>query len=463
MMSTTKQNNPNIDFGFHAVIPRIVRTHYPELSPLQKWFYACLKDLCGDHGTCYRTVRVLSQETGLSTGMVSESIPALHKAGLIHAEKKRRTSGGKEVWHITIVDIWKANGEAHPTKRSQNEQECSQNEQTQVNVHHMNKNVHTVNDNTPECSPHEQECSHSETEVITLSNNNIEAITVKQESVIVATANADVVTTAHTSLSEKKEEQEIPPSTPTEEQGVTPSTKKGNAARRSPASGKNKRSKKNETADLLALSEIPAPQKPDPATHPYNVELFMKLADYYRGCELAESPNPNSRYQKALKAAIAFVQRKTPFEHVDKLFCFMTGRGAEIGLPDLIDKRWIEGGYNTDLWTVEGNFTNKWLECQRMEQLLRGIASKGGQPKAPGSSMSHDEAMQLVADVLEQTKQAGYSKISATAYAQDGVWMIRVVWEDGSPIHGIKSREMWNKVFKDNVEMDLEDQMKGAK
>ena len=159
-----KQRNPDVDFGFHATIPRMVRTEYKKLTPTQKWLYVCLKDLCGEDGTCYRTLRVLSEETGISTGMLSESITELHTAGLIHAEKKKRSSGGKEVWHITIVDIWKANGERHPTKRSPREQERSQNEQTSENVHTANDNVHYVNEPPTECSPGEQECSLCETE-----------------------------------------------------------------------------------------------------------------------------------------------------------------------------------------------------------------------------------------------------------------------------------------------------------
>jgi len=168
----SKIKNPEVDFGFHIVIPRIVRTGeaYKDLSPTQRWLYACLKDLCGDHGTCYRSLRALADETGISIGMLSESIRKLHDCKLIHAEKKRRTTGGKEVWHITIIDVWQANALAHPTKRSQNEQ-TPQNE----NVH--TANVHTVNNNSRECSPAEQECSHSETEVITVSNTITEAIT----------------------------------------------------------------------------------------------------------------------------------------------------------------------------------------------------------------------------------------------------------------------------------------------
>lgn len=157
-MTTTA--NPTVDFGFFAAVPRIVRTgeQYKHLTHTHKWLYTCLKDLCGDHGTCYRALRTLSDETDISTGMLSEGIQELHKAGLIHAEKKKRASGGKEVWHITITDIWQANGKEHPSKK------CSQDEQTIENVHIVNDNVQYVNKTTGECSHTEQECSFCETE-----------------------------------------------------------------------------------------------------------------------------------------------------------------------------------------------------------------------------------------------------------------------------------------------------------
>src|SRR5258708_6396313 len=147
-----QKRNPDIDFGFHATIPRMVRTAYDKLTPMQKWLYVCLKDLCGEHGTCYRTVKVLSAETNIAPGMISESIPLLHAQRLFHTLKKRRSSGGKEVWHITIVDIWDANGKLHPTKRSLSEQ--------------TTENVHSENDQGKERSASEQERSLSETEEV---------------------------------------------------------------------------------------------------------------------------------------------------------------------------------------------------------------------------------------------------------------------------------------------------------
>ena len=139
--------NPKQDWGYYATTPRLVRTGYKQLTPTQKWLYVCLKDLCGDHGTCFRTLESLSEETDLSTGMLSESIQVLHQAGLIHAEKKKRHEKGWPVWHISIVDIWGANAKEHPTKHSPCETNGSQNEENSENVHNVNETVHNVNEN----------------------------------------------------------------------------------------------------------------------------------------------------------------------------------------------------------------------------------------------------------------------------------------------------------------------------
>lgn len=164
------------DRGFFSSVPRIIRTGYQNLSATAKWIYVCLKDLCGENGTCYRTLRTLAQEIGVSHGVVSETIKILKEAGLITAEKKQRPGQTtKGMWHICIVNIWKLNGETHPTRKcSPPEQraigECSSHEHsipeekyTPKNVHSANKNVHNTNIPLLECSPHEQECSQNGT------------------------------------------------------------------------------------------------------------------------------------------------------------------------------------------------------------------------------------------------------------------------------------------------------------
>lgn len=145
-----KNQEPKPNFGFYAVVPRIVRTQYKKLSHAEKWLYVCLKDLCGDKGTCFRTLRALSEETDVSTGSLSKMIPNLHKHGLIHAEKKRRTESGKEVWHITIADVWAENAKA-----------CSKNEQSTSEVVQIpNNDVQKMNDKSEDGSKNERDCSN---------------------------------------------------------------------------------------------------------------------------------------------------------------------------------------------------------------------------------------------------------------------------------------------------------------
>ncbi len=208
------KKNPAIDFGFHIVLPRIVRTGYKQLSHTQKWVYVCLKDLCGDTGTCYRSLRVLATETDVSIGLLSLSIRALHQAGLIHAEKRKRGDFGKEVWHITIVDIWQTNAQVHPTRQTpgpefvQNMNDvpevCSESEQSSEFVQNLNNVVQNMNKVSGVCSESEQRCSkyerypekkealappserpreiRSEEEVITIKKEqNLKARTIKQE------------------------------------------------------------------------------------------------------------------------------------------------------------------------------------------------------------------------------------------------------------------------------------------
>jgi DNA-binding transcriptional regulator GbsR (MarR family) len=183
---TTGKQNPKVEWGYYAMTPRIVRTQYKQLSHTEKWLYVCLKDLCGDRGTCYRTLKVLSQETDLSTGNLSTGIRNLHAAGLIHAEKKRRSNNptAKEVWHITIVDIWQANVE-----------ECSNFERPDDNVQNLNDNVQELNHNVQnmnEPSPERSKFEAKRSNFVDRSNNteeeHSEERTIEEDSCDSATA-----------------------------------------------------------------------------------------------------------------------------------------------------------------------------------------------------------------------------------------------------------------------------------
>lgn len=144
--------------GF-ARMPRIIRKSYKHLTKLQKLLYIYLRDLCGESGVCYRSLRTLADETDFSIGYLSENIPILasEEVGLIKAHKQKRNNQKWEVWHIYIVDIWDLN-----TKFIESEK-CSHDEQMedQTGVHDVNsshceqidsKSVHHVNQIEEKCS-----------------------------------------------------------------------------------------------------------------------------------------------------------------------------------------------------------------------------------------------------------------------------------------------------------------------
>ena len=201
---------------------------------------------------------------------------------------------------------------------------------------------------------------------------------------ITDTAHADVSTSQESFSENKVEEKMRTPETGNQEQESGHPAVKETRRRRN--TGKSKQSKKNEIKALLTASEIAAPKKPDPATHPYNGELFMELADYYRGSPLPESNQPNSLYMQAVNAAASLVQRKARFEDVDKVFRFL------LGLDEVKDLKWIEKGYNTDLWIVARHLTNKCLEYQRLEQSTRGgKPTQDRLPPTSGNTITHGQ------------------------------------------------------------------------
>jgi len=115
--------------------------------------------------------------------MLSESIYALRGVGLITAEKKRRPDRptAKEVWHISIINIWKTNGEQHPVKKcSPSEQSVSSSEQSSQNVHTVSDDVHTVNKTTRNRSRGESKRSPRETEEENSKYNHSKEISVEE-------------------------------------------------------------------------------------------------------------------------------------------------------------------------------------------------------------------------------------------------------------------------------------------
>ncbi len=126
----------------YARMPRVIRKGYQQLTKLQKLLYIYLRDLCGEDGVCYRSLRALSKETDFSVGYLSTNIPVLHNEDLIHASMRKHHGTGWEIWHISIVDIWEKNAAFIQAEK----EKCSQDEQSDLeSVHAMNKNVHHMN------------------------------------------------------------------------------------------------------------------------------------------------------------------------------------------------------------------------------------------------------------------------------------------------------------------------------
>jgi len=95
--------------GF-AQVPRLItRGTYKTLSLIEKGLYTCLKDICGDAGECFYTLRSLAKEINTSISTLSRYIPRLVKAGLIIAQKKIQAKNKHEVYHIAVVNIWQEN------------------------------------------------------------------------------------------------------------------------------------------------------------------------------------------------------------------------------------------------------------------------------------------------------------------------------------------------------------------
>src|SRR6266487_7004934 len=126
----------------YARMPRIIRKGYKNLTNMQKLLYIYLRDLCGEDGTCYRSLRSLKDETDFSIGYLSVAIPVLHNEGLIHAEMRKTPSTHWEVWHISVIDIWEKNAVFIQAEKAK----CSPDEQMdEQSVQDMNRSVHQMN------------------------------------------------------------------------------------------------------------------------------------------------------------------------------------------------------------------------------------------------------------------------------------------------------------------------------
>jgi hypothetical protein len=119
-----------IDLGdsrkYRTEIPNLVFTL--GLSPFELALYVHLKKTAGAEGACWKSTQTLSEETGMSAGMVSkakdgleESRKALGGKALINVSEEPNRGGGRPRHVITITDIWPENFAANARPSSPHE------------------------------------------------------------------------------------------------------------------------------------------------------------------------------------------------------------------------------------------------------------------------------------------------------------------------------------------------------
>lgn len=130
-------------YGFSQVPRILIRgEQYKDVSLIELGLYTGLKDICGDDGECFYTLRNLADLLHTSISTLSRYIPKLRDTWkLITAEKKTRGSGTNkhEIWHIRMVNIWQENDVLYTPK------ECFTEKQSLESVSDGNK----LSDQTP--------------------------------------------------------------------------------------------------------------------------------------------------------------------------------------------------------------------------------------------------------------------------------------------------------------------------
>lgn len=120
---------------------RKYRTEIPNLvfalglSPFELALYVHLKKTAGAEGACWKSTQTLSEETGMSAGMVSRAKEGLQSArlelggkSLINVSEEANRNGGRPRHIITITDIWPENFAANARPSSPHERASSPHE-----------------------------------------------------------------------------------------------------------------------------------------------------------------------------------------------------------------------------------------------------------------------------------------------------------------------------------------------
>jgi predicted transcriptional regulator len=103
---------------WYTQIPNLVSTL--GLSPYTFRLYVHFKQVAGDDGTCWQSVKTISKECGMSPFSITKSKRELAKAGLIKIQLVHRPFA-RPYHNIRIIDIWEANEKLFWVKKRLNE------------------------------------------------------------------------------------------------------------------------------------------------------------------------------------------------------------------------------------------------------------------------------------------------------------------------------------------------------
>jgi len=364
------------DIGFFAMVPRIVRLQYIDLSHAEKWLYTCLKDLCGDKGACFRTLQTLHEETGISVSSLKTMIPNLKKSGIIQAEKRARGIGGKDLWHITMVDLWEENSKQYPCTNSQNLSIDESNSQKSSLVTDNSQNLAIASgmnsqNLSDDLSTNSQNLSEQWTNFgyrrILIEEESIEEESVKEKDSVVSLREHDTPLTFFVPDAVQSANGRHVPIADTELH--PPLLEQMAIGETTPAPKPRSRKKSLDEIAPLAPPECP------PESAPWNATTCTKLADYYRTyTKLSERKSKRAR-----DAVISLIQRGKTREQVTKTYRYLLCLDKQEDGTGIFDEWWE--GKEVDIWNVAEHIDVKLREIERkMKVQQNGHSSNGHVP-----------------------------------------------------------------------------------
>jgi len=118
------------DHHYRTELPNIV---FSVLTPIQLAVYAHLKRIAGDNGKCWMSIKNIADNVGIGETTFRESVKELAKTNVliglpfIRVYRRKKPDGSADTSIISIVDIWRANGDFYrkvkSTKPAQNPEE----------------------------------------------------------------------------------------------------------------------------------------------------------------------------------------------------------------------------------------------------------------------------------------------------------------------------------------------------